>query len=168
MPPPAGFCPAAFLKSAEELFVEFASRRFILASIICRGVAMRWFNGNPPKDPWDEHIPWPLGDLEAARRIREICDAASPSAEKMGLGGPETNASSHEAERYKRAAKTAMEIAIKISDNLLRDSAVCQIVFLCVKANDLKTAGTLFRAIQAVSIRENALKEHPTLRSAAA
>jgi hypothetical protein len=129
---------------------------------------MRWFNQNPPKDPWDEDIPQPLGDIEAARRIREICDSASPSAEKVGVGGAETNASRREAERYKRAAKTAMEIAIKISDNLLRDSAVCQIVFLCLKANDLKTAGILFRAIQAASIRENALQAHPTLRSAAA
>jgi hypothetical protein len=129
---------------------------------------MRWFNANPPKDPWDEDIPSPLGDIEAARRIREICDAASPSAETVGIGGPQTNASKREAERYKRAAKTAMEIAIKISDSLLRDSAVCQIVFLCVKANDLKTAGILFRAVQAASIRDDALKDHPKLRSAAA
>ena len=41
-----------------------------------------------------------------------------------------------------------MEIAIKISDDLLRDSAVCQIVVLCVKANDLKTAAILFRAFR--------------------
>ena len=129
---------------------------------------MRWFNANPPKGPWDEDIPSPLGDIEAARRIREICDAASPSAETVSAGGPQTNASKREAERYKRAAKTAMEIAIKISDNLLRDSAVCQIVFLCVKANDLKTAGILFRAVQAASIRDDALKDHPKLRSAAA
>jgi len=41
---------------------------------------------------------------------------------------------------------------------------VRHIVNLCVKANDLRTAWILFRAIQAVSIREDALNEHPALR----
>ena len=57
-----------------------------------------------------------------------------------------------------------MEIAIKMSDDLLRDSSVRQIVSLCVTANDLRTARILFRAIQAVSIREDVLKDHPILR----
>ena len=35
---------------------------------------------------------------------------------------------------------------------------------LCVKANDLRTARILFRAIQAVSMREDVLNEHPSLR----
>ena len=70
----------------------------------------------------------------------------------------------YEADRYERAAKAAMEIAMKISDSLLRDASVRQIVGLCVTANDLKTARILFRAIQAVSIREDVLNEHPMLR----
>jgi hypothetical protein len=127
-------------------------------------MVMRWFRQTKPKEIWDEDIPWPLGDLEAVRKIREICDAASASAEKAGIGGADTNAGKHEAERYKRAAKTAMGIAIKISDDLLRDSAVCRIVVLCLKANDLKTAEILFRAVQSVSIREHTLREHPALR----
>jgi len=125
---------------------------------------MRWFRQIKPKEVWDEEIQWPLGDLEAARKIREICDSAAVSAEKAGIGGAETNGGKHEAERYKRAAKAAMEIAIKISDDLLRDSAVCRIVILCVKANDLKTAGILFRAVRSVSIREHTLNEYPALR----
>jgi hypothetical protein len=129
-----------------------------------KGVVMRWFRQIKPKEIWEEDIQWPLGDLEAARKIREICDSASESAEKAGVGNAETNGGKHEAERYKRAAKAAMEIAINISDDLLRDSAVCRIVILCVKANDLKTAGILFRAVQSVSIREHTLKEYPALR----
>ena len=57
-----------------------------------------------------------------------------------------------------------MEIAIKISDDLLRDSSVRQIVNLCATASDLKTARILFRAIQSVSIREDVLNDHPILR----
>jgi hypothetical protein len=35
---------------------------------------------------------------------------------------------------------------------------------LCLQANDLKTARILFRAIQAVSIREDLLNDYPVLR----
>jgi len=37
-------------------------------------------------------------------------------------------------------------------------------VNLCMKANDLKTARILLRAIQAVTIREDVMNEHPSLR----
>jgi hypothetical protein len=57
-----------------------------------------------------------------------------------------------------------MEIAMKISDDLMRDAAVREIVELCLKANDTRTARILFRAINAVSIREAVLSEHPDLR----
>jgi hypothetical protein len=79
-------------------------------------------------------------------------------------GSPDSRKDKEEADRYERAAKVAMEIAIKISDGLLRDSSVRQIVDLCMKADDLRTARILFRAIQAVSIREEVLSEHPALR----
>jgi hypothetical protein len=133
-------------------------------------MAMRWFDTGKPKEIWDEDIEWPIGDIEAAQKIRNICNSAAGSAEKVGdqVDGAETKANRHEAERYKRAAKSAMEIAIKISDDLLRDSAVCQIVVLCLKANDLKTASILFRAVQAGFIRKDLLSDHPALRQAVA
>lgn len=123
------------------------------------------FNKTKQPEVWDEAIEWPIGDIEAAHRIREICRSAASSADKVG-GVPDR---SHrkiepEVERYERAAKVAMEIAIKVSDDLLRDAAVRQIVELCLKANDIKTARTLFRAIQSRSISEAVRKEHPSLR----
>jgi hypothetical protein len=131
---------------------------------------MRWFNKGKQKEVWDEDIQWPIGDLEAGRKIRDICNSAASSAEKIGgnAGAPETESIKHESARYKRAARIAMEIAIKISDDLLRDAAVCRIVALCVKANDLRTAKILFRAVQAASIREDLLNEHPALRETGA
>jgi hypothetical protein len=129
-------------------------------------MAMRWFNREKPTELWDEPIQWPIGDIEAAHKIRAICRSAADSAERVsGLAGrPDNKKNKSAAERYERAARTAMEIAMKIADDLLRDSSVRQIVGLCVKANDLKTARILFRAIQAASIREEVLQEHPTLR----
>ena len=128
-------------------------------------MAMWWFDKGKPKEIWDEDIQWPIGDIEAAHKIRDICRSAADSAEKLaGSADRSDNKIKYEAERYERAAKTAMKIAIKISDDLLRDSAVRQIMDLCLKANDLKTARILFRAIQAVSIREDVLNDYPILR----
>ena len=128
---------------------------------------MWWFSKGTRKEIWDENIQWPIGDIEAAHRIRDICRSAADSAVKVGgfADRPASKKNDHETERYERAAKVAMEISIKISDDLLRDAAVRQIVGLCMKAkNDLKTARILFRAIQAVSIREDVLNDHPVLR----
>jgi hypothetical protein len=128
---------------------------------------MWWFDKVKRKEIWEEDIQWPIGDIEAAQKIRDICRSAADSAEKVGgvAGRPDSKKSQYESERYERAAKTAMEIAIKISDGLMRDSSVRQIVNLCLKANDLKTARILFRAIQSTSIKQEVLNEHPALRS---
>jgi hypothetical protein len=129
-------------------------------------MAMRWFNKGKRPEIWDEPIQWPIGDIEAAHKIRDICRSADDSAGKAGsfAGDPDNRKHRFEAERYEHAARAAMEIAVKMSDDLLRDAAVRQIVNLCVKAGDLKTARILFRAIQAVSMREDVLNDHPILR----
>ena len=133
------------------------------------------FGKDERKEIWDEAIQWPIGDIEAADKIRNICRSAGDSAGRIaGLAGPADNKKPNnkkpdrnkgdDTERYQRAAKTAMEIAMKISDDLMRDAAVREIVELCLKANDTRTARILFRAIHAVSIREAVLSEHPDLR----
>jgi hypothetical protein len=126
---------------------------------------MQWFKKDRPKEVWDEAIEWPIGDIEAAHRIREICRSAASSAEKIGGSADRTDRKiKSEVERYELAAKVAMEIATRITDDLLRDAAVRQIVELCLKANHTKTARALFRAIQSPSISQDVLKEHPSLR----
>ena len=142
---------------------------------------MWWFDKGKRKEIWDEEIQWPIGDIEAAHRIRDICRAAADGAEKNGgiaAGQKNDNKNSYskdsyskdsgrdknEADRYERAARAAMEIAIRISDDLLRDSAVRQIVDLCVKAGDLRTARILYRALQTPSIKAEVLNDHPVFR----
>jgi hypothetical protein len=129
-----------------------------------QGMAMRWFNKGERKEVWEEDIQWPIGDIQAAHKIREICRSAVDSAEKVGGSVDRPGTSKNDAERYERAAKAAMQIAIKISDDLMRDAAVRQIINLCMKANDLRTARILFRAVQAVSMKEDVLNDHPILR----
>jgi hypothetical protein len=130
-------------------------------------MAMRWFDRSERKEVWDEAIAWPIGDIEAAQKIRQICHSAADSAEKVGASdGGASKKHQREHDRYERAARMAMEIAMKISDELLRDVSVRQIVDLCMKANNAKTAQTLFRAIQAKSIRSEVLRDHPALGDA--
>jgi len=140
-------------------------RRIVCLANALAAYSMHWFKKDRAKDIWDEAIEWPIGDIEAAHRIRDICSSAAGSAEKIGSAADRSHTKiKPEAERYERAAKVAMEIAIKVSDDLLRDAAVRQIVELCLKANDIRTARTLFRAIQSESISADVLKEHPSLR----
>ena len=125
---------------------------------------MQWFKKDKAKEVWDETIEWPIGDIEAAHRIRQICRSAAGSAEKIGGAADRSHEKvKPEVERYERAVKIAMEIAMKVSDGLLRDAAVRQIIELCLKANHTRTARTLFRAIQSKSISQDVLKEHPLL-----
>ena len=124
-------------------------------------MAMRWFNKPKPKEIWEEPVAWPLGDIEAAHRIRDICRAAADSAAKAGA--PDGKDRQQEFSRYERAARAAMETAMKVSDDLLRDSAVRQIIDLCLMADDQRTARILFRAIQAPSIRDEVTRDHPQL-----
>ena len=127
---------------------------------------MQWFGKSERKEIWDEAIQWPIGDIEAAKKIRDICRSAADSAKRVGslAGPPASKKDKYQAERYERAARAAMEIAMKISDELMRDASVRQIVDLCLKANNTKTARTLFRAIQAASIRGDTLRDYPALR----
>jgi hypothetical protein len=128
-------------------------------------VAMQWFKKQKPAEIWDEPIQWPIGDIEAAHKIRDICRSAADSAAKAGslAGNRDSSKQQYEVQRYEQAARAAMAIAMKITDDLLRDSAVRQIVDLCFKADDLKTSRILFRAIQSASIRQEVLRDHPQL-----
>ena len=129
---------------------------------------MQRFGDGDQKKPGDG-IREPHGDLEAARAIRALCQSAVVDDEQkqrfMRLGNRhEANGESKSARRA-RAARAAMELALKISDPLVRDSALRQIIGLCMVSGDVKAAKILAGAIQTESIRREALNEYPVLRS---
>ena len=126
---------------------------------------MQWPRKTKRTEIWDEAIEAPGGDIEAAKRIREICRSATDSAEKVGAAADRTHKKlERDVERYERAARAAMEAAMKVSDELLRDAALRQIVELCLKAANVTTAQTLLRAIQTKSIRDEMLRDFPRLQ----
>ena len=126
------------------------------------------FGRDKQGEVWDEPVDGSLGDIEAAERIRKICRSAAESAGQAAqlAGNGKRSAQKKqqiESDRYERAAKAAMEIAMKMSDELMRDAAVREIVDLCLTADNTKTAKILFRAIQAPDIRDMVLRDHPEL-----
>ena len=128
---------------------------------------MRRFGKQPAGEVWEEPLEGPLGDIEAAE-VRGICRSAAESAEPAARPRRQWQRSARkkqevETARYQRAAKAAMEIAMKISDDLMRDAAVREIVDSVPRANNPRTAKILFRAIHAPAIRDMVLRDHPEL-----
>jgi hypothetical protein len=126
---------------------------------------MRWFGKNrPPPDVWETGVE-PEGDIELAQRIREICGSVAGIVERMAtLRGRNAEAEKGAmAKRCQAAIKCALELARKMSDDAMRDVSVSQIIRLCVKANHLKTARVLVRAIQSGKIKDELMAESPSL-----
>jgi hypothetical protein len=131
---------------------------------------MRWFQKTRQPDAWEVADAQPLGDIEAAHRIREICASAATIAEKMTAASPRgaENNKAAETERYQAAIKRALEIAMKISDDAMRDVSVGQIIGLCVTVDHMKTARILVRAIKSETTRAELIAGNPALREQAA
>ena len=128
----------------------------------------RFGDGDQTKKPRDDTRE-PHGDLEVARAIRAICRSAAIDDEQtrwsMDLPNQQKESAEPKGRRRARAARAAMEMAMKISDPLLRDSAIRQIIGLCMVTGDVKAAQILAGAIQSESIRREALSEYPALRN---
>jgi hypothetical protein len=126
---------------------------------------MRWFNKEKQPEVWEIADDQPLGDIDAAHRIRDICASAGAIADKLvqagGRGAEKMQADN--AERYQAAIKRALEIAMQISDDSMRDVSVSQILVLCVRVGHLKTARVLLRAIQSEKARAELVADHPIL-----
>jgi hypothetical protein len=129
---------------------------------------MGWFQKKRQPDPWEVVDTRPLGDIEAAQQIREICAAAGSIAAAI-TGNSQRVADSDragEAERYQAAIRRALEIAMKISDDAMRDIAVSQIIRLCVTVRHMKTARILLKAIRSPATQAELLADHSSLREA--
>ena len=126
---------------------------------------MRWFNKEKQPDVWEIADDQPLGDIDAAHKIRDICTAAGAIADKLVAAGTRDaeNKLAVDAARYQAAIKRALEIAMQISDDSMRDVSVSQIIKLCVQVDHLKTARVLLRAIRSEKTRAELVADHPKL-----
>jgi pentatricopeptide repeat protein len=107
-----------------------------------------------------------MGDIELARQIREICNSVADSAAAVSVlyYGPITETKKREIDRYERAKKRAEKNIEQISDELLRDTAIYQVLNFCMKARDVESAERLFHQIQTARIAALVKSEHPMFR----
>jgi len=126
---------------------------------------MRWFNKEKQPEVWEVADDQPLGDIAAAHKIRDICASAGTIAERLvAAGGRDAEKKlAADAERYQAAIKRALEIAMQIADDSMRDVSVSQIIKLCMQVDHLKTAKVLLRAIQSEKMRAELVADHPKL-----
>ena len=128
---------------------------------------MTWWKKSEPTEAWEIEDEEKIGDLELARQIREICNSVADSAEAVSVlyYGPRTETQVREIDRYERAKKRAEKKIEQISDELLRDTAIYQVLNFCMKARDVENAERLFRQIQTAWIAERVMSEHPMFRA---
>jgi hypothetical protein len=126
---------------------------------------MRWLHRERQPDVWEVADDQPLGDIGAAHKIRDICASAGTIAERLvAAGGRDAEQQQPpDAERYQAAIKRALEIAMQISDDSMRDVSVTQIIKLCVKVDHLITARVLLRTIRSEKMRAELMAECPVL-----
>ena len=126
---------------------------------------MSWFRRDRQPEVWEVADDQPLGDIGAAHKIREICASAAAIAEAMAAAGGRNAEQKRaaDAERYQAGIKRALEIAMQISDDSMRDISVSQIIKLCVKVDHLKTARVLLRTIRSEKMRAELMAEYPAL-----
>ena len=126
---------------------------------------MRWLHRERQPDVWEVADDQPLGDIGAAHKIRDICTSAGTIADRLvAAGGRDAEKQqAADAERYQAAIKRALEIAMQISDDSMRDVSLSQIIKLCVQVDHLKTARVLLRAIQSEKSRADLVADHPKL-----
>ena len=127
---------------------------------------MTWLKKSEPTEAWEIEDDENIGDLELARQVREICNSVADSAEAVSVlyYGPRTERQVREIDRYERARKRAEKKMEQISDELLRDTAIYQVLNFCMKAGDVENAERLFYRIQTARITELIKSEHPMFR----
>lgn len=128
---------------------------------------IRWFGKAKSGEVWEESRSWSRS-ATSRRPSASAASAGPPSAKQaahLGLSGKRATQKKQkfESERYERAAKAAMEIALKMTDELMCDAAVREIIDLCLAANNDKTARILLRVIQTPSIGDMVLRDHPEM-----
>jgi hypothetical protein len=126
---------------------------------------MRWYHRERQPEVWEVVDDQPLGDIGAAHKIRDICVSAGTIAERLvAAGGRDAEKQqAADAERYQAAIKRALEIAMQISDDSMRDVSVSQIIKLCVQVDHLKTARVLLRTIRSEKTSADLVADHPKL-----
>jgi hypothetical protein len=104
----------------------------------------------------------PSGDIHAAQMVREFCHFGSECARQADNSRrPEQQRLG--ARSYHEAKERALLLARRIGDDLMRDSALREVLSLCTLANDLRAVKAISSELGSKVILEMAAAEHPII-----
>jgi hypothetical protein len=105
----------------------------------------------------------PPGEPNIVLQIRLLCDIGVLCAKNIRDGISDAEMRQKEQQRYQEKKFEAIQLARKLTDNFYRDTALRDIIELCMQAGDRNDAKTLLDAIQTDEIKTNTVELFPEL-----
>lgn len=122
---------------------------------------MRWFR-QKAKEPSPQR--GPSGDIVAIQMVRELCQSGYEGIQHTeGCVKGQRPDEQHIGQRYQNAKRRALALARQMEDDLMRDSALREVVSLCMLADDARAAEDILRELGSKVVIEMVLTEHPTI-----
>jgi len=100
-----------------------------------------------------------LKERAALVHVRTLCRIYGNCAEIVGRDSDEQG-SKYEKDQYERGRMEVLQIAVKLTDELFRDSALRASLDFCMKARDLQFATMIAKAVTTVTVQEKIVKDH--------
>jgi hypothetical protein len=105
----------------------------------------------------------PPGEANIVLQIRLLCDLGVLCAKNIRDGIGNADMMKKEQDRYQAKKFEAIQLTRKLTDTFYKDTALFNIIELCMQAGETNDAKRLFDAIRANEIRNNTLEIYPEL-----
>jgi hypothetical protein len=102
-------------------------------------------------------------EAEKVLRVKLLCQVTMRSAETVATNDTNYEMYENEKERHQKNKLKAMQMANSIVDRFYFESALHNIVDLCLAAGELSDAIRIFNTITVDPIRNSILESHPGL-----
>jgi hypothetical protein len=114
------------------------------------------------EDEDEDEEEWLRREEGALKKVRTLCQMYGGSAKNVGSGefSVDEAMGQYEVDRYERGRKETLEIPIRLKDEFYRDAALHCVLNMCMKANDLKFATAIAKAISVETVQDAIVKEH--------
>jgi hypothetical protein len=101
-----------------------------------------------------------LKERAALVHVRTLCQIYGSCAQVVGRESDDQGISKYEKDQYERGRMEVLQITVKLTDELFRDSALRASLDFCMKARDLQFATMIAKAITTTTIQEKIVKDY--------
>jgi hypothetical protein len=123
---------------------------------------IRTVHAEPGREVSMSEEEWLQEENALSERVTMLCQMYGGSAKNVGSSdfSADDEMGQHDLNRYEKARKEALKIAILLKDAFYRDSALHCVLDMCMKANDLKFATAIAKAITVETIQDAIVEQH--------